>query len=47
MKTYMGKEVEFHAFLTPVLVAGEWSASRLDIFTPRQGAPTPTAQEAE
>jgi len=31
--------VHLHAFLTPALDGGEWSASRLGCFTPRERAP--------
>jgi len=34
MKTYWGKEVQLHAFLTPILYGGEWSSSRPSRFTP-------------
>jgi hypothetical protein len=33
METYWGVEVELHAFLTPALVGGAWSASRPGRFT--------------
>jgi len=37
MKTYGGKEVYLHAFLTPSLDGGGWSASRSARFTPGEG----------
>jgi hypothetical protein len=36
MKVYWGVEVQLHAFLTPALDGGEWSASRPGRFTPRE-----------
>jgi len=39
MKTYRVMEVELHAFFTPALDGGEWSASRPGRFTPRERAP--------
>jgi hypothetical protein len=39
MKAYGGVEVKFHIFFTSALVVGEWSASRLCRFTPRERAP--------
>jgi hypothetical protein len=35
----VGVEVQRHAFLTSALGGGEWSASRLGRFTPREGTP--------
>jgi len=35
MKTYVGVEVQLHAFLALALYGGEWSGSRSDRFTPR------------
>jgi len=34
MKTYGGVKVQHHIFLTSVLDGGEWSTSRLALFTP-------------
>jgi hypothetical protein len=39
MKTYGGVDIKFHAFLTSVLVGGEWSASRPGRLTPAERAP--------
>jgi hypothetical protein len=39
MKAYRGVDVQIHIFLTSALVGGEWSASRLGRFTPRERAP--------
>jgi hypothetical protein len=39
MKTYRGVEAYIHAFLTSALDGGEWSASRLGRFAPRERAP--------
>jgi hypothetical protein len=39
MKTYGGVDVWNHVFLNSVLISGEWSAPRLDSFTPRERAP--------
>jgi hypothetical protein len=41
MKAYGGVDVYtyIHIFLTSALVGGEWSASRLDCFTPEEKAP--------
>jgi hypothetical protein len=39
MKMYWGVEVWLHAFLISALDGGEWSASRLGRFTPRERAP--------
>jgi hypothetical protein len=36
MKTYGGMDVEIHVFFATALVGGEWSASRLGRFTPRE-----------
>jgi hypothetical protein len=36
MKTYEGAEVKLRAFLTLTLDGGEWSASGLGRFTPRE-----------
>jgi hypothetical protein len=38
MKAYGGVDVVTHVFLTLALVGGEWSASRLCRFTPRERA---------
>jgi hypothetical protein len=38
MKMYGGVDVYIHIFLTSALVGGEWSASRLGHFTPRERA---------
>jgi hypothetical protein len=40
MKTYWGVEVYLHAFLTSALDGGQWSASRLGRFTPKERAPS-------
>jgi hypothetical protein len=34
MKTYGGVDIQTHVSLTSVLVGGQWSASRLNRFTP-------------
>jgi hypothetical protein len=47
MKTYCGVEVELHAFLTPALNGGEWSASRPSRFTPRERATGPRPMRCE
>jgi hypothetical protein len=39
MKTYVRLEVQFHAFVTSALEAGECSASRQDCFTRREKKP--------
>jgi hypothetical protein len=39
MKTYGGKNVKIHVFLTPALVEYDWSASRPGRFTPDERAP--------
>jgi hypothetical protein len=39
MKTFWGVEVWLHSFLTSAVDRGEWSASRLGRFTPRERAP--------
>jgi hypothetical protein len=39
MKEYGVLDVQIHIFLTLALVGGEWSASRLCHFTPREKAP--------
>jgi hypothetical protein len=39
MKAYWEVDVYVHIFFTSVVVGGEWSASRLFLFTPREGAP--------
>jgi hypothetical protein len=39
MKAYGGVDVYIHIFLTSALAGGEWSASRLCRFTPREIAP--------
>jgi hypothetical protein len=39
MKTNEGVKVKLHAFLTSTLDEGEWSASRLGPFNPRERAP--------
>jgi hypothetical protein len=39
MKTYVGVEVQLHAFLISVLDGGEWPDSRPDRFNPRVRAP--------
>jgi hypothetical protein len=39
MKAYGGMDVQIHIFLTSALVRGEWSASRLDRFTPGERIP--------
>jgi hypothetical protein len=39
MKIYWGMDIWIHVFLTSALVSGEWSASRLGRFTPRERAP--------
>jgi len=39
MKTYGGKDVDFHALLTSALDGGERSATRPGHFTPRETAP--------
>jgi len=36
MKACWGAEVQLHAFLTSTLDRGEWSASHLGRFTPRE-----------
>jgi hypothetical protein len=36
MKTYVGVEVQLHAFLTSTLDEGEWSGSRSGRFTLRK-----------
>jgi hypothetical protein len=40
MQVYEGDHVEIHISLTLVLVAGEWSVSRPDRFTPGERAPS-------
>jgi hypothetical protein len=42
MKAYEGVDLYSHVFFIPVLVGGEWSASRFCRFTP--GERTPTTQ---
>jgi hypothetical protein len=39
MEAYGGVDVQIHIFLTTVLIGGEWSASRLCRFTPRERVP--------
>jgi hypothetical protein len=39
MKRYWGVDVQIHVFLTSVLVAREWSASRPSRFALRETAP--------
>jgi hypothetical protein len=39
MKAYGGVDVYSHIFLTSALAGGEWSASRPDLFNPRERAP--------
>jgi hypothetical protein len=39
MKAYGGMDEQIHIFLTSALVGGEWSASRLFRFTPRERTP--------
>jgi hypothetical protein len=39
MKTYGGVEVQLHAYLTPGIDGGEWSASGPGRFTLKEGAP--------
>jgi hypothetical protein len=39
MKVYWGVEVQHHELLISALGGGEWSASRLGRFTPREIAP--------
>jgi hypothetical protein len=39
MKTNWGSDVYLHAYLTLASDGGEWSASRLGRFTPRERAP--------
>jgi hypothetical protein len=39
MKTYGGMHVQIHIFLTSALAGGEWSASRLYLFTPGERTP--------
>jgi hypothetical protein len=38
MKKYWGVEVQLHVFLNSALDGGEWSASRLGRFIPRERA---------
>jgi hypothetical protein len=38
MKAYGGMDVQIHIFLTSALFGGEWSASRLGRFTPKERA---------
>jgi hypothetical protein len=40
MKTYGEVDVQTHVFLTSVLVAGEWLASRPGRFTPGERIPS-------
>jgi hypothetical protein len=39
MKAYWGSGCMIHAFLTSALDVGEWSASRIGLFTSREKAP--------
>jgi hypothetical protein len=39
VKTYWGVEIYLHTFLTPKVCGGEWSASYIGRFTPRERAP--------
>jgi hypothetical protein len=39
MKAYGGVDVYIHIFLISTLVGGEWLASHLGSFTPREGVP--------
>jgi hypothetical protein len=39
MKAYGGFDIYSHVSLTTALIAGEWSASRPDRFTPEERAP--------
>jgi hypothetical protein len=39
MKVYGGADVQIHVFLTSTLVGGEWLASRLGRFIPKERAP--------
>jgi hypothetical protein len=39
MKTYGGVDIYIHVFLTSAVVGGEWSASRLGLFTAKGNSP--------